>query len=411
VESSHPPPSGRRENPDDPRPSGRREKPGDPPLTGLRVLDLSRVLAGPYCTMMLADLGAEIVKIEQPGNGDETRGWGPPFAGDDAAYYLAVNRSKRSVAVDLKDPRGREAVLALAERSDVVIQNFRPGTIERLGLGYEKVRVRRPDLVYCSLVGFGSDRHPPDRPGYDFIAQAESGLMHITGEREPTKVGVAVVDILAGLNAAVAVLAALRRRSETGDGEHIEVSLLDSGLAALINVAQAALLTGEEAHRYGNAHPHIVPYQTFAASDGWLAIAAANDALYRRLCAVLERPELADDARFRSNADRVRNRAALIPLLARSFRERPTESWIAALDAAGVPAGKVRGVLEAFAAATGAGRPATVPVAHPVAGELPLVASPIRLTRASLRPPTPPPLLGQDTATVLRDLGSRLDAL
>src|SRR6059058_3203649 len=201
--------------------------PADPPLTGLRVLDLSRVLAGPYCTMMLADLGAEVIKVEQPGAGDETRGWGPPFAGADAAYFIAVNRSKQSVALDLKDPGERDAALALAARCDVVIQNFRPVTIERLGFGYEDLRSLRPGLVYCSLTGFGSDRMPPDRPGYDFIGQAESGLMHITGSDEPTKVGVAVVDILAGMNAAVAILAALRRSDQTGEGDHIEVSLLD----------------------------------------------------------------------------------------------------------------------------------------------------------------------------------------
>ena len=376
---------------------------GDPPLTGLSVLDLSRVLAGPYCTMMLADLGAEVIKVEQPGSGDETRGWGPPFAGSDAAYFLSVNRSKRSVALDLKNPDGRRSALALAMHTDVVIQNFRPGTVQRLGLGYDDLRARRPELVYCSLTGFGSDREPPDRPGYDFIGQAESGLMHITGSEEPTKAGVAVVDVLAGMNAAVAILAALRRRERTGDGEHIEISLLDSGLAALINVAQAALLTGEEARRYGNAHPHIVPYQTFEASDGWIAVAAANDALYLRLCAVLGRPKLGEDERFLSNADRVRNRDQLVPLLAEVFCRRTTDEWVAALQGAGVPAGKVRGVLEAFSAAEAAGRPATDSVSHPAVDELKLVASPIRLTRASLREPEPPPQLGRDTASVLAD--------
>src|SRR5207248_3116630 len=204
--------------------------PRDPPLTGLRVLDLSRVLAGPYCTMMLADLGAEVTKIEQPGSGDETRGWGPPFGRDDAAYFLSVNRSKRSVALDLKSAADRETTLSLAARADVVIQNFRPGAVERLGLGYEHVRAVKPQIVYCSLTGFGSQRQPADLPGYDFIAQAESGLMHITGIDEPVKAGVAVVDIFAGMNAAVAILAALRRRDETGAGEHVEISLLDSGL-------------------------------------------------------------------------------------------------------------------------------------------------------------------------------------
>lgn len=372
--------------------------PGDPPLTGLRVLDLSRVLAGPYCTMMLADLGAEVIKVEQPGAGDETRGWGPPFAGADAAYFIAINRSKQSVALDLKDPADRESALALAARCDVVIQNFRPGTIERLGFGYEDLRALRPGLVYCSLTGFGSDRNPSNRPGYDFIGQAESGLMHITGSDQPTKVGVAVVDVLAGMNAAVAILAALRRRDQTGESEHIEVSLLDSGLAVLINVAQAALLTGKEARRYGNAHPQIVPYETFEARDGWVAVAAANDGLYRRLCDAIELPELAHDQRFATNADRVLNRDQLIALLAQRFRDRTTDEWVHALGVAGVPVGKVRGVLEAFAAAQAAGRSATVAVPHPAVGEIPLVASPIRLTEASLREPQAPPLLGEHTA-------------
>lgn len=380
--------------------------PGDPPLTGLRVLDLSRVLAGPYCTMMLADLGAEVVKVEQPGSGDETRGWGPPFAGEDAAYFLAVNRSKRSVVLDLREGADQQRALALAMRSDVLIQNFRPGTVDRLGLGYEELRARRPEIVYCSLTGFGSDRQPPDRPGYDFIAQAESGLMHITGMDEPSKVGVAVVDILTGMNAAVAILSALRRRDDTGAGEHIEVSLLDSGLAALINVAQAALLTGQEARRYGNGHPHIVPYQTFSASDGWIAVAAANDGLYRRLCAVIELPELAQDERFATNADRVVHRDQLVGLLAERFRQRSTGEWVELLGSAGVPAGKVRGVLEAFAAAEAAGRAATLSVSHPAGGQLALVASPIRLHEASLRPPYPPPLLGEHTDEFTRGSGA-----
>jgi crotonobetainyl-CoA:carnitine CoA-transferase CaiB-like acyl-CoA transferase len=377
----------------------------DPPLTGLRILDLSRVLAGPYCTMVLADLGAEVIKVEQPGSGDETRGWGPPFLGKDAAYFLAVNRSKRSVVLDLKDGVGRRTALALAAGADVVIQNFRQSAIGRLGLGYRELRSIRPEIVYCSLTGFGSDREPPDRPGYDFIAQAESGLMHVTGGGEPTKVGVAVVDVLAGMNAAVAILAALRRRDRTGEGEHIEISLLDSGLAALINVAQSALLTGEEAHRYGNAHPHIVPYQTFEARDGWIAVAAANDALYRRLCAALELPGLAQDERFATNAARVVHREELVALLADRLRERSVDAWLKLLGAAGVPVGKVRGVVEAFASAEGTGRRATVSVPHPMASDLRLVASPIRLTSATMRDPEPPPLLGEHTAEVTAELG------
>jgi crotonobetainyl-CoA:carnitine CoA-transferase CaiB-like acyl-CoA transferase len=352
---------------------------------------------------MLADLGAEVIKVEQPDVGDETRGWGPPFAGSDAAYFLAANRSKRSVALDLKDPDDRAAALDLAVRCDVVIQNFRAGAAERLGFGYEQIRAARPDVVYCSITGFGSGRVPADRPGYDFIAQAECGLMHITGDEEPTKVGVALVDVLTGMNAAVGILAALHRRDRTGAGEHVEVSLLDSGLAALVNVAQGALVTGEEPRRYGNGHPNIVPYQSFRSSDGWIAVAAANDGLFRRLCAAIDCPDLLADPRFASNAERVRNRDALIPLLQARFSERAADEWVEVLDAGGVPVGKIRTVLEAFAAAAAAGRAATVEVLHPEAGELSLVASPIRLTESSLRVPQPPPLIGEHTAEVLAD--------
>src|SRR5437764_6308299 len=260
------------------------------PLQDLRVVDLSRVLAGPYCTMVLADLGADVVKVERPGAGDETRSWGPPDVGGESAYYLSINRSKRSVALDLKDERARSVAARLCERADVVIENFRPGTADALGLGYDALRERNERLVYCSITGFGTTREPRDRPGYDFIAQAESGLMSVTGDAEPTKVGVAIVDVLTGLHAAVAILAAVHG----GGPRRIEVPLLDTGLASLVNVASGALVTGEEPRRYGNAHPHIVPYQPFRASDGWVAVAAANDGLFRRLCDAIERPALAE---------------------------------------------------------------------------------------------------------------------
>jgi crotonobetainyl-CoA:carnitine CoA-transferase CaiB-like acyl-CoA transferase len=369
------------------------------PLAGVRVADLSRVLAGPYCTMALADLGADVVKLERPGEGDETRGWGPPFAGDQAAYFLSVNRGKRSCAVDLGTAEGREIGLELCARAEVVVENFRPSGAERLGVGYADVRGRNPRVVYCSITGFGSQR-APGRPGYDFIAQAESGLMHITGPADgaPHKVGVALVDVLAGLNAAVAVLAALRR----GEGELIEVSLIDAALAALVNVAENALVTGEEAPRYGNAHPSIVPYEPFRARDGWVAVAAANDGLFRRLCAALGTPELADDPRFATNADRVRHRLALIPQLADRFGQRGADEWLATLADAGVPAGKIRGVREALAAAA----PATVTVRHPTAGPLELVRPAFRLAGADVdAAAAPPPLLGQHTREVLRELG------
>ncbi|HEX5895244.1 MAG TPA: CaiB/BaiF CoA-transferase family protein [Thermoleophilaceae bacterium] len=374
---------------------------GNPPLAGVRVADLSRVLAGPYCTMVLADLGADVVKVERPQGGDETRSWGPPFAGGEAAYYLSVNRGKRSCALDLSQPEGRALALELCGGADVVIENFKVGGADRLGVGYEQVRERNPQVVYCSITGFGSEREPPGRPGYDFVAQAESGLMSITGPEEgpPYKVGVALVDVLAGLHAAAAVLAALHG----GEGARIEVPLLDSGLAGLVNVAQNALVTGTDPERHGNAHPNIVPYQDFETSSGRVAVAAANDGLFRALCSVLDLASLPEDSRFATNAGRVEHRTELIPLLEARLRERPAEEWLTELEAAGVPSGKVRSVPDALAAAAAAGRPATVTVEHPSAGPLDLVRSPIW---GATRPdPTPPPLLGEHTAEVLGELG------
>jgi crotonobetainyl-CoA:carnitine CoA-transferase CaiB-like acyl-CoA transferase len=369
------------------------------PLEGVRIVDLSRVLAGPYATMALADLGADVVKVERPGEGDETRSWGPPYAGGEAAYFLSVNRSKRSVVLDLKQPQGRALALDLCAAADVVIENFRPGAAARLGVDSDAVHAQNPRVVYCSITGFGR-REPRERAGYDFVVQAESGLMAITGEPggPPTKVGVALVDVLAGLNAAVAILAALRRRDLAGTGQRIEVSLLDSALASLVNVAQNALVTGEEPPRYGNAHASIVPYQPFATSDGWIAVAAANDGLFARLCVAIDRPELATDERFATNAARVQNRKELLPQLEETFRARTADEWVAALDAAGVPTGKIRGVLDALRTAA----PATVRVEHPTAGDLELVAPPLSFGSPI---PVPPPLLGQHTREVLAELG------
>ena len=274
------------------------------------MIDLSRVLAGPYCTMVLADLGAEVIKVERPGSGDETRSWGPPFAGGEAAYYLSVNRGKRSCAIDLSQETGRSLALELCAGADAVIENFKVGGAERLGLGYEQVRERNPAVVYCSITGFGSHREP--RPGYDFVAQAESGLMSITGPAEgpPYKAGVALVDVLAGLHAAVAIVAALKG----GGGARIEVPLLDAALAGLVNVAQNALVTGRAPERHGNAHPNIVPYQDFETASGRIAIAAANDGLFGAMCRVLELEELARDERFATNPGRVENRDAADPV-------------------------------------------------------------------------------------------------
>jgi crotonobetainyl-CoA:carnitine CoA-transferase CaiB-like acyl-CoA transferase len=352
--------------------------------------------------MVLADLGADVIKVERPQGGDETRTWGPPFVAGEAAYFLSVNRGKRSCALDLGTDEGRALALELCAAADVVVENFKLGGAERLGVGYEQVHERNPGVVYCSITGFGSQREPRGRPGYDFVAQAETGLMSITGPRDgqPFKAGVAVVDVLTGLHAAAGVLAALHG----GEGARIEVPLLDSGLAALVNVGQNALVTGIEPQRFGNAHPNIVPYQDFETGSGRIAVAAANDGLFRALCAAMGLSGLGTDERFATNASRVENRTELIPLLEARFRERSAEDWLPALDAAGVPCGKVRSVSEALAAAESAGRPATMQVEHPTAGAFELVASPIwgPVDPASSRPP---PLLGEHTAEVLSELG------
>jgi crotonobetainyl-CoA:carnitine CoA-transferase CaiB-like acyl-CoA transferase len=372
------------------------------PLAGLRVIDLSRVLAGPYCTMLLADLGADVVKIERPLTGDETRTWGPPFVGGEAAYFVAVNRGKRSCAIDIATVRGSGLVRGLCAQADVVVENFRPGTAKRLGLGHDELRAANPRLVYCSISGFGSRRQPADRAGYDFVVQAESGLMSITGEPDgdPLKVGVAVVDVLTGLNAAAGILAALERRHRTGAGAVVETSLLDSALSALVNQGQSALATGTSPTRLANAHPSIVPYETFRTRDGMLAIAAANDDLFARLCGVLGEPELALDERYAKNPARVANRVVLLERLASVIRERDTDGLLAALTAAGVPSGRIRDVADAFTAAEQAGEAATVDV-----GGLELVRTAIQIDGASTTAALPPPRLGEHTRDVLRELG------
>jgi CoA:oxalate CoA-transferase len=372
------------------------------PLEGVRVVELAHVAAGPFAGMLLADLGADVVKLERPEGGDETRAWGPPFAGGESAYYLSVNRGKRSCALDLEDPEARGLALELCAGADVVVENFKLGGAERLGVGYEQVRERNPKVVYCSITGFGSRREPRGRPGYDFVAQAESGLMSITGPADgpPYTVGVALVDVLAGLHAATGVLAALNG----GDGGRIEVPLLDSGLAGLVNVAQNALITGTEPRRHGNAHPNIVPYEAFETASGQIAVAAANDGLFRKLCAVLGREPLADDPRYATNPARVENRATLIPELAAAFAEQPAEHWVDSLSGAGVPVGKVRSIPDALDAAAKAGHPATSRLSHPTAGEVELVGSPI-WGEWEGGDPRPPPLLGEHTEEVLLELG------
>lgn len=385
-------------------------------LAGLRVLDLSRVLAGPYCTQLLADLGATVWKVEPPA-GEDTRGWGPPFVADESAYFLSVNRGKRGLAVDLKDPRGRGLVRDLALRADVLIENFKVGDLARFGLGYEQLVAEHPGLVYCSVTGFGQDGPRAAEPGYDATIQALSGLMAMTGEadRPPVKLGVAWVDVLTGLHAAVAILAALRERDRTGAGRHLDISLFDVSLASLINQAQAALLTGVAPSRRGSAHPNIVPYQAFETADAPLMVAVGNDRQFERLCAALDRPAWSEDPRFQTNAARVKHRDLLVPMLAARLREKMRDAWLSELGSAGVPVTPVADVLEALADPQAEARGVVRVVQHPTAGHVPLMTSPLRFAGASGETPGPPPALGQHSREVLAaELGlsaPELDAL
>jgi len=317
-------------------------------LDGINVLDFTRVLAGPLCTMMLGDLGANVIKIERPRSGDDTRAWGPPFdARGESAYYLSVNRNKKSVAADLRDPGDRVLITGLLDRADVVVDNFRRGMLERLGLSPASVLATHPSLVWCTITGFGPDS---DRPGYDYVVQAECGWMAITGAQsgDPMKVGVALADVVAGKDAAVAILAALVDRFRTGRGQHVTVSLAQSATAALVNVAQSALVTGEEARRWGNAHPNLVPYELFQARDRSMVVAVGNDAQWRACALALGRADLADDARFATNAGRVAHREELVAAMRSWLATRPAAEWLDALERAQVPCGVVKSVLEAL---------------------------------------------------------------
>ncbi len=378
---------------------------GDLPLSGIRVADFSRVLAGPLATMLLADLGADVIKIERPGTGDDTRAWGPPFVGVDAAYFLSLNRNKRSVVLDLSSDDGRSAARRLALSSDVVIENFRPGLMERFGLGPGTLLAEKPGLVTCSLTAFAEGGEEASRPGYDIIMQALSGLMSFTGHPggEPTKVGVALLDVICGLYAANAIQAALLGVRATGRGSHVSVSLFDASIAALVNQAANHLLGGLVPGPMGSAHPNIVPYQLFKAQDRPFILAAGNDRSFARTCDVLGRTELAADERFATNEARVRNRQELIPVLETVFATGVAAEWLSALEAAGVPCAPVRRLDEVFASPEGA---ATVQdVEDPARGLLRLVADPIRLDGAMLPARLSPPALGEHTDEVLRELG------
>lgn len=386
-------------------------------LDGIRVLDLSRVLAGPYCSMLLGDLGAEVIKVERPGRGDETRGWGPPFLGEESAYYLSVNRNKRGVAIDLKDERGLELVRELAAQSDVVLQNFRPGGAERLGLDAHSLRARTPRLVHCSITGFGSEGPDAQRTGYDALIQATGGLMSITGEPEgaPLKVGVAICDVLAGQMAANGILAALFHRERSGEGQALEVALQDALVSALVNQAQGYLASGQVPGRLGSAHPHIVPYQTFECADGHLVIACGNDGQFAALCGVLELEALATDERYATNAERVRHREQLLPRLQERLRSASAAHWESALTAARVPAGRIRDLGAVFADPQLHTRGMLVELQHPAIGAYRTPGNPLRLSATPPAYERPAPRLGEHTAEVLRELcgvtREELDAL
>lgn len=372
-------------------------------LAGVRVLDLTRVLAGPYCTMFLGDLGAEVVKVEQPGVGDDTRGWGPPFAGGESAYFLCINRNKKSITVDLKSKEGVALIRQLSERADVLIENFRPGAMDRLGLGEKELRAANPKLIYASLSGFGADGPMSDVPGYDLIVQAWGGLMSITGmpDGEPTKVGVAIIDLVAGLMLGKAIAAALFAREKHGVGQKIDTSLLEAEVASLINAGSNYLIGGQVPGRWGNAHSTIVPYQSFPTADGFLVLGVASETIWRRFCPAIGRAELAADARFAKNANRVENRAALIAILAELFRTRDTATWLGLLNDAEVPCAPVQTIDQVFNAPQVRHREMLVEVDHPTAGTVRMAGIPVKFsaTPASVR--LPPPLLGQHTEEVL----------
>ncbi|NLJ62426.1 MAG: CoA transferase [Alcaligenaceae bacterium] len=384
------------------------------PLTGIRVLDLTRVLAGPWCTQNLADLGAEVIKVERPQSGDDTRGWGPPYLRDqkgqdttEAAYYAAANRNKKSVTIDMSTTAGAQAIRELAAQCDILVENFKVGGLKKYGLDYESLRAVNPRLIYCSITGFGQNGPYASRPGYDFMIQAMGGLMSITGERDdlpgggPQKAGVAVADLMTGMYATVGVLAALYERQRSGLGQHIDMALLDCQVAMLANQNMNYLASGQPPTRTGNAHPNLVPYQVFSVADGHMIVAVGNDSQFKAFTQAIGLPTLAKDPRFATNPERVRHRDQLIPLLAEQLQQRPRDEWLALFESVNVPAGPINTLDQVYDNPQVQARQMKITMDHPLAGPAHFVASPLRFSASPVRYDTPPPLLGEHTQQVL----------
>ena len=383
------------------------------PLEGIRVVDLTRALAGPYCTMMLGDLGADVIKVERPGRGDESRGWGPPFVGEpygpypgESAYFIATNRNKRSITVNLKSPEGQEIVQGLAGVSDVLVENFRTGVLDKMGLGYDDLRAKNSRLIYCSISGYGRTGPYAERPGYDFVIQAEGGMMGITGPEEgpPSRVGVPIVDITAGMFSCSAILAALHARGSTGEGQLVDRSLLDAQVALLTKVGSNYLVGGADPRRLGNAHPNIAPYEAFQARDRWFALAAANERQWATLCTLLGQPEMEKDPRFATNELRVANRPALLADLNRVFVTRDADDWLDELRQAGLPCGPINDIPDVFRHPQAESRDLILEADHPTAGQVRMAGFPYRLSGTPAVVSRPPPLLGQHTGEVLSEI-------
>jgi len=382
-------------------------------LEDIRVLDLSRVVAGPTCAMILGDLGADVIKVERPGSGDELRGWGPPYADTESVYYLGLNRNKRSLTLDFKSPHGKQVLRNMAREADVLIENFKTGDLERAGLGYAELSRENPALVYCSISGYGRTGPDKNKPGYDFAIQGRGGYMSITGQPDgpPTKVGLPVIDVLAALNAAIGILCALRARESTGQGQLVDVSLLDAEVSALVNQGSNWLMGGVVPRRWGNANPNVAPYQTFQSADGWFNVAVGNNDQFARLCGAVGASALADDPRYASNTLRIENRETLIAALAHRLRERPTAEWLHILCHAGVPADPIQTIDQVFSDPQVLAREMLVTLPHPTLGEVRVAGNAIKLSDDPVSYRRHPPLLGEHTEEILGEFGHSDDEI